>query len=254
METFIYERMWQHEGSHWWFQARREILTGVARKWASPGARILDAGCGTGFIAEALHADYRVTLIDSAREALHFCLKRQLPAACASLQQLPFASGFFDLVGCFDVLYHREARPLAATLAEIHRVLKPGGVIVVAEPAHQWLFGEADVLDHAAERFTAFQLSRHLRAADFAVRREGYFNTLLAPAIVALRLLRRMWLRLWPTAEPSSEFGHVPKPLNEALRRVFLFEKARVLRGGYPFGVSVICVAQKGQQAPVDGS
>lgn len=250
METFIYERMWHHEGSHWWFRARREILTGLVRKWASPGARILDAGCGTGFIAEALRADYRVTLTDSAREALRFCSKRQLPGVRASLQRLPYESGIFDLVGCFDVLYHREARPLAATLGEIHRVLKPGGVIMVAEPAYQWLFGEADVLDHAAERFTASQLSHHLRAADFAVRRLGYFNTLLAPAIVAIRLLRRTRQWLWPTAKLATEFGHVSRPLNDALERVFRFEKTRVLRGGYSFGTSVICVSQKREQAP----
>ena len=128
-------------------------------------------------------------------------------------------------------------------------MLRPGGVLVTAEPAYQWLFGEADVLDHAEERFTAPQLARCLREARFTVLQQGYFNTLLAPAIVTVRLLRRIWLRLSPFAEQSTEFGHAPRALNDAFRRAFVSEKARVLRGGYPFGTSVICIARKERNA-----
>ncbi len=245
MESFIYQRMWDYEQTHWWFRVRRDLLRQLVHKWAAPGARVLDAGCGTGFIADALRAEYRVALVDSAAEALGFCAKRELPGARASLQGLPFAKGSFDLVGCFDVLYHRQAQPLGATLKEIQRVLAPGGVLVTAEPAYQWLFGEADILDHAHERFTARQLAGHLEAAGFEVRQQGYFNTILAPAIMAARLLRRIWLRLWPSSKPSTEFGHVPDPLNRWLTRAFASEGPRVLRGGYPFGTSVLCVAQK---------
>jgi SAM-dependent methyltransferase len=245
MESFIYERMWLHEERHWWFRARREIVTALVREWAPAGGRILDAGCGTGFIAQALRAEYRVAVMDAAPEAVRLCAKRELPAARAALAQLPYASSTFDLVGCFDVLYHRAAWPLENTLGEIHRVLKSGGVLVAVEPAYQWLFGEADLLDHAQERFTSAGLSEHLRTAGFSVRKAGYFNTYLAPAIVVMRLLRRIWLRVWPWSKPSTEFGATPEPLNRLLEATLGAEKSRVVAGGYPFGVSVICVAQK---------
>ncbi len=253
MESFLYQQMWEHEERHWWFRVRREILKAVVCKWAAPGARVLDAGSGTGFIAEALRAEYRMALVDRAPEALRYCLNRKLPGACATFQKLPYRDGIFDLVGCFDVLYHRAAGPLDATLDEIHRVLKPGGVLVATEPAYQWLFGEADVLDHARERFTARQLSHHFRGAGFTIRQQGYFNTMLAPMIVAVRMFRRLWLWLWPGAEPSSEFGHVSEPLNRWLGQAFALEKRRVLRGGYPFGTSVLCVAQKPLTGPIGG-
>lgn len=245
--------MWDHERTHWWFRARRDLLQQLVRKWAAPGGRVLDAGCGTGFIADALRADYRVALVDSAAEALDFCARRGLAGARASLQWLPYGSDSFDLVCCFDVLYHRQAQPLDVTLKEMHRVLGPGGVLVAAEPAYQWLFGEADILDHAHERFTARQLAGRLEAAGFEVRQRGYFNTVLAPAIMAVRLLRRVWLRLSPTSKPSTEFGHVPEPLNRWLERAFASEGPRMLRGGYPFGTSVLCVAQKEAQKESGG-
>jgi SAM-dependent methyltransferase len=245
VESLIYQIMWEHEASHWWFRARRDILTAVVRAHTHPGARVLDAGCGTGFIAETLRVDREVSLMDSSLEAVRFCRKRGLPAARASLRHLPYASGTFDLVGCFDVLYHRAARPLESPLSELHRVLRPGGVLVTAEPAYQWLFGEADVLDHAESRFTAPQLGHHLRQAGFEIRELGYFNTRLAPAIVAMRLLRRLWVRAWPRTEPSAEFGKSSGPLDRLLEAIFSSEKQRVLRGGYPFGISVLAIGEK---------
>ena len=101
------------------------------------------------------------------------------------------------------------------------------------------------MLDHAEERFTSAGLSGRLRDAGFTVRKAGYFNTYLAPAIVGMRLLRRIWLRVWPSSEPSTEFGSTAEPLNRLLQATLGAEKSRVLKGGYPFGVSVICVAQK---------
>ena len=64
-----------------------------------------------------------------------------------------------------------------------------------------------------------------------------------------MRLLRRIWLRAWPSSKPSTEFGATAEPLNRLLQATLSAEKSRVVQGGYPFGVSVICVAQKATQA-----
>ena len=49
-------------------------------------------------------------------------------------------------------------------------------------------------------------------------------------------------------SKPSTEFGQIAQPLNRLFAAILCAEKSRVVRGGYPFGVSVICVAQKGRQ------
>ncbi len=50
MERIVYERMAQHDTSHWWYRARREVLADYLKRWGGlpRDARILEIGCGTG--------------------------------------------------------------------------------------------------------------------------------------------------------------------------------------------------------------
>jgi hypothetical protein len=130
-------------------------------------------------------------------------------------------------------------------LSELARVLRSGGFLILAEPAYGWLAGDNDALDHAARRFTRAELSALLTREGFQVTRSGYFNTLLFPIVAAVRLQQRLAGLFRRGRKPAAEFGPLPGPLNAILKRIFLLEKRRVLKGGFPFGVSVLCVARK---------
>jgi SAM-dependent methyltransferase len=245
MESEVYTVALDVEADHWWFGARREILQRLVQNWAAPGSRVLDAGCMTGFVADVLETDYRVSLIDRAPEAVRACAQKGLPMVRGSLRELPYASESFDLVGCFDALYHRGMWPIGVPLREMWRVLRDEGVLLSVEPAYQWLFGDMDQLDHAKQRFTAASLARSLGEAGFLVERKGYFNTFLAPAIVALRLTRKLRRWLQPDLTPKQEVERPSRSVNALLTAIFRSEKALVARGGFPFGVSVVCVARR---------
>jgi SAM-dependent methyltransferase len=103
-------------------------------------ARVLDAGCGTGYGARELTEAESVFGIDISPEAImhasgesgslhaHF-----LRAAC---EALPFGDASFDLVLAFEVIEHlAEWRQL---LTESKRVLRPGGVFLVSTPNKAW--------------------------------------------------------------------------------------------------------------------
>jgi len=103
---------------------------------------ILDAGCGTGFAAQALHARYpRATLIglDIAEGMLHAArgrvsswkkwLGRSRDAfVCGDNERLPLASGSVDMV--WSNLAYQWAVDLPAVFAECQRVLRPGGLLI----------------------------------------------------------------------------------------------------------------------------
>ena len=105
-----------------------------------PGERVLDVGCGTGLIArraaEAVGDDGSVTGVDLSPEMIEFA--SSLPRAEGASTDwrqgdataLPFADGEFDVVLCQLALMFVEDRP--AAISEMHRVLVPGGRVVIS--------------------------------------------------------------------------------------------------------------------------
>ncbi|MEP3636141.1 MAG: bifunctional 2-polyprenyl-6-hydroxyphenol methylase/3-demethylubiquinol 3-O-methyltransferase UbiG [Paracoccaceae bacterium] len=101
--------------------------------WA--GKTVLDLGCAGGFMAEALaQKGAHVSGIDPAQDAIDAAKSH---AKISNLditydvgvgEQMPYAENTFDIVVCVDVLEH--VRDLNAVLAEVARVLKPGGLFL----------------------------------------------------------------------------------------------------------------------------
>ena len=100
--------------------------------------RSLDIGCGVGFVVEYLSGRsfdlnaFGVDISDAAIEQSRNRLKN-VPGSNHRLtvlkdQTLPFEDNFFSLVTCFDVLEHLDEADIDATLKEIERVIRPGGV------------------------------------------------------------------------------------------------------------------------------
>jgi 2-polyprenyl-6-hydroxyphenyl methylase/3-demethylubiquinone-9 3-methyltransferase len=92
--------------------------------------RILDVGCGGGFLSNYLSANgYRVSGIDLSQESLEVAKKydktHKVQYQLADAQSMPFADASFDVITAMDFLEHVENPSLI--IKEISRVLKPGG-------------------------------------------------------------------------------------------------------------------------------
>ncbi len=126
-----------------------------ARSWllkqANAGQRrsLLDLGCGFGVVSQELAklGRGRVVALDHSLPALQAAPAslRKSPPACADAAHLPFAGASFDLVFCQLALLWM---PLEPTLAEVSRVLQPGGVLVAIEPDY------GGMIEHPAELAT----------------------------------------------------------------------------------------------------
>ncbi|MDP3383468.1 MAG: class I SAM-dependent methyltransferase, partial [Phenylobacterium sp.] len=110
-----------------------------------PGDWVLDLGCGEGRHCHGVHLEDGVNVVGldmdeaSLRKAMAGVFELpppEHPGACAFLKgdayRLPFADGTFDAVICSEVLEHLDN--YFAALAEIRRVLKPGGVFAPTVP------------------------------------------------------------------------------------------------------------------------
>ena len=93
------------------------------------GSSVLDLGCGAGVLALLKRKGVTLVGCDLSGECALAARRNGYDAACASrLARLPFADASFDYVVSLDVLGHVEAFEKDAVLAEIRRVLRPGGV------------------------------------------------------------------------------------------------------------------------------
>jgi SAM-dependent methyltransferase len=97
---------------------------------------ILDAGCGVGRWTSYLrNKGYRAIGLDKNRQGLTMGRANvsQFPAVCADVLQTPFRDKAFGAVISFGLVEHFEQGPSGA-LAEVHRIVRPGGLVLVSVP------------------------------------------------------------------------------------------------------------------------
>lgn len=146
-----------------------------------PGEKALDVGCGPGALAiamsemvgeggEVVGIDASLEMIETARRKT----KRQsLPVRfeAAAIESLSFPGASFDLATSTFMLHHLPDEAQRAGLAEVRRVLKPGGRLVIADFASESgsLLGHLlSILGHAHGGSTFPSLESKLREAGFA--------------------------------------------------------------------------------------
>jgi SAM-dependent methyltransferase len=234
MEPAEYQLMDAEEAGMWWYRALHARLLDALH-----GARgeVLDAGCGTGGLLTRLAVCPRLARIGlewdagATRRAVE---KSGAPVACGSINALPFADARFDAAIVADVLCHRAVDPTAA-LAELRRVLRPGGMLLVNMPAYEWLLSGHDRLVHNARRQSARQVRVMLTEAGFADIRARYWNGLLLPLMVARRKI------FPPRHDSASDVSRFSPWLNAILHRVAEIERHLPMR--LPAGGSVLATA-----------
>jgi SAM-dependent methyltransferase len=247
MEREQYAIMARREARHWWYAGMRRVALAVLDQALAgrPGLRILDAGCGTGGTTAELRRFGEVVGVDLAWEALGPARSRGLGAlARGSVETLPFRNATFDVATSFEVVYHLGVANDMSALLEIRRVLKPGGLLLLRVPAHDWLRGEHDRLVHTRHRYSRGELVSKLTQAGFDIERVSWANSLLFAPAVAKRLMERYVSRNGhEAAEP--DLWQPPQPINALFESAVAFEALAIPRGvPLPFGLSLLALAR----------
>lgn len=240
MDRIVYDRMAAHDSTHWWYRARRDILSDYLTRYGRmpKDARILEIGCGTGHNLPMLAAFGEVDAIEidpAAREIASARLGK--PVGDAPLPDLPgVPRGRYDLVAVLDVVEH-IADDVSA-LKGMASLLKPGGKILIAVPAHQWLWSAHDVVNHHHRRYSKASLTTAIAAAGLTPRKLTYFNSLLFPLAAAARIAGRL------TGRDDSDDSPPAKPLNALFETIFRLERHAVGRVPLTPGVSIVTLAE----------
>jgi len=240
------------EDTYWWFVARRELARELLLKYrgrllAATGApaapRILDVGCGGGATLVEVSPVGTAIGVDRSAEALRLSRSRgDFPLIRGDAERLPLADRSVDVVTALDVLEHiRDDR---AAVAEVARVVRPGGLVIVTVPAYRWLWSEHDEALEHVRRYRAGEVRRLLQGAGLRMLTLSYCITLLLLPIFAFRLMQRLFGPAEP-GRPKTALRPLPSLPNRLLIGLLRLETAWLLRVPLPFGVSVVAVARK---------
>ncbi|MFW5471027.1 class I SAM-dependent methyltransferase [Knoellia sp. CPCC 206435] len=224
---------------YWWYLARTELLHAALSGFATGHSTVLDIGSADGPSAGWLRDGTRqVASLDIDPRGL------RANGVCGSALSLPFADAGFDMVCAFDVIEHCD--PEAEALAEVSRVLRPGGRFLMAVPAYQWAWTDFDVANGHHRRYTKKRAVAAVERAGFRVDRSTYAFTSVFPGFLAERLARRLRERKHTTSVDVVEVPQVPRPLHHALMAATKVDEALLRRRvDLPYGSSVFVAATK---------
>jgi SAM-dependent methyltransferase len=242
MESGEYVALDRLEERMWWYRGLHRQMAAALRRSRAPAGPILDAGCGTGGLLAFLkpHAGGRELLgVEINPQAAARAIEKSgAEVSVGSINALPLIDSSVSIVLSADVLCHARVDPPVA-LAEIARVLRPGGEVILNLPAYEWLKSAHDARVHNARRFTASGIGSLLEAAGLKPVRTTYWNSFLLPLMVLRRLTER-----GDTAK--SDVMEYPAPLNALFGAILALERGLIALGlRLPMGGSLLVVARK---------
>jgi SAM-dependent methyltransferase len=181
------------EDRHFWFRARNALIAWALARYFPDAQTFLEAGCGTGQVVRSLQRarpGLRITASEAFLDGLTMAARRSagIELVQADVRRLPWENAF-DAVGAFDVIEHIVEDQEA--VRQLARAVVPGGGVIVTVPQHGWLHGPVDEYSGHVRRYSRRELVGVLENAGLRVERVTSFVSVLLPALILSRALRR---------------------------------------------------------------
>jgi SAM-dependent methyltransferase len=245
VEAEEYVQLAKQEETLWWFTALHNNIFALLDRFHVAGrdVRLIDLGSGTGgFIGKLRrrYPDWTITGLDKSMPAVTFAAEHYgCGFVVGNVDRLPFRDSCADIVVSADVLYHRDVNQ-DSMLREALRILKQDGLLILNNPAYNWLFSYHDRFVHAARRYTKRRMVAALRDAGYKAIHVTYWNTILFPLMVLKR-------KILSWGASKSDVHDISPTLNALFSKLVLPETWLLRRGlTLPFGGSVLALARKG--------
>ncbi len=248
-----YAPLFDAEDRHFWFRARNGVLEALVRSEIAdlaPGYRVLEVGCGTGYVLRMLNrvcAGGVVLGMDLFIEGLQLSQQRSAAKLVQGRIEHPPFQQQFDLIGLFDTLEHVEDD--ATVLRHLRNMLAERGKLLITVPAYQALWSDFDVESHHCRRYEPSVLERRLIDAGFVVEYLTPFMATLYPLARVGRFvsdaLRKGRSANGDGASAVRDQLRVRPGVNEVLT-FLLAQEARLVakRRRLPVGTSLLALAR----------
>jgi SAM-dependent methyltransferase len=211
----------------------------------TPGARILDCGCGTGSNLEMLRPYGDAVGFDLTRIGPEFAKAHGHQVAQASIGDIPFLGATFDLVTSFDVFQTLPPAVERPAIMEMSRVLKPGGWVLLHVAALDILHGRHSVLSEETRRYTRASLRSLVEGAGLQIERLTFDHLTLLPMMLPVRMWHRLTAKDGMVSAGEGEITVPVAPVNALLTALVSLEALALRAVDMPIGSSLMCLARK---------
>jgi SAM-dependent methyltransferase len=252
-DGWLHQELLAIEDSSLWFRWRNALIWHALAAVGTPEA-LWDVGAGNGVVAKYLQSNGITTVaIEPGRSGARSAARRGVgEVVCASLEDLYLPGESLPAVGVFDVLEHLE-RP-DALLEQVHRVVRPGGLLAVTVPAFPALWSDVDVVSGHCRRYRRPELKRLLERSGFDVVYLSYQFVAAVPPLAILRTLPwRLGRKRNSDVALRKAVGQVgPRPHGlEALGDAVMHAEAKFCgHFSLPLGTSIMAVARRPPSPP----
>ncbi|MBU0650499.1 class I SAM-dependent methyltransferase [bacterium] len=241
MQKNLYKELYELENEHWWFIAKRKIISSIVEKYLAGKKhnKILDLGCGAGLMLNEVGKFGKVYGADCSDEAIEFCKlesNAEVRKGCLP-DEIPFPDNYFDVVLLLDVLEHIDND--FESLKTVRNLLTEDGFVVLTVPAFEFLWSNHDKIHGHKRRYNINTLKLKLEQAGFKVEKISYYDFLLFFPIAFIRLLDKYFrISLYERRVPNKFF-------NFLFMRIFSSERFILKHAKMLFGISIIAVVRK---------
>lgn len=225
---------------HWWLNGKYKLILNLAYFYLTFGncKKILDAGCGTGNLLVRLDKRNKLIGSDYSLEALSFAKKRgETKLFCCNSVDLPIKDEIFDIVFAIDVIEHIEDHE--KVISEIHRILVPGGHLILTVPAFSSLWGKHDEIFGHLRRYKVSEIRNLLDRSHFFIKKLSYFQMVFYIPLFLMRKIKRI------IRSTADDFQELPVWLNTLLTWIVYGEVWLLKKFNLPFGATIINISMK---------
>jgi SAM-dependent methyltransferase len=223
MPEIEYRLMAQVESSLWWYKVLHQHVCRALSDLSVPlDAYILDLGCGTGGLLQELKKAHYTNAFgqDINETALTICSEQGLNVSYGDIGALSSTrSNLADVIVSNDVIIAFASTFHQAIIEEMSRILKSGGILIFNLPARQVFRGSHDLAVGIVERINASEFRALLESSGFSVKSTFAWPFILAPLILLIRSIQRLFLVLKPSQSVNSDV----KPISPFFNCIFEF-------------------------------
>mgnify|MGYP001501047358 CR=1 FL=1 len=235
MQKEVYTRHIQNFSNHWWFQARKNIIYSVLKKFSKKKIKILDFGAGSGVNLDMLSKFGEVNIYEPNKIAKKYLKKEYNKKNFKILNT--FKNKKFDLIILADVLEHIKNDK--SIINNLSKTLNQKGHILITVPAYNFLFSKKDIILKHYRRYSKGKITEVFK--DFKVKKLTFFNFyLFLPLSIIIIIMKFLNINFIDNVEK------VPKRLlNTILFKIFVSEIKLLNFINLPFGLSILGLFQK---------